>query len=353
MPSSAMTNLLASYIPRLIQKHVAQDPRPIEAPYGRNFYGIFLFADISGFTRLTERLAEKGPVGVEKLAYILNDYFGQLIDIVHEFGGDAIKFAGDAVIVAWPMEDQAGSREVQRQWMLRAVECAFMIRERLLNYMADGTRLDLKFSLSAGDVQESHIGGVYNRWEFVIVGNPLVEIGQANELAKAGDIITAPSAWELLKGACQGREFEFPLKPALPDRRTAARLEGIKTHSHMQAPPEGLEIPDEAQPALLAYLPGSIISRISAGQSDWLAELRKVTVVLVNLPEITHASSLESSQETMRLIQQVVYRFEGSINKISQDDKGVMIDAAFELRLFRTEMILCVESRRPCCCVRN
>src|SRR6266511_4831061 len=33
----------------------------------------------------------------------------------------------------------------------------------------------------------------------------------------------------------------------------------------------------------------------------------------------------------MHLIQQFVYRFEGILNKISQDDKGVMIDAAFGL----------------------
>jgi len=33
----------------------------------------------------------------------------------------------------------------------------------------------------------------------------------------------------------------------------------------------------------------------------------------------------------MQVIQRVVYRFEGSLNKISQDDKGIMVDAAFGL----------------------
>ncbi|HJS20413.1 MAG TPA: AAA family ATPase [Anaerolineales bacterium] len=338
MQGSAMTALLASYVPRLIQKRVAQNPIPIESPFASDFHAAFLFADISGFTRLTERLAEKGPVGVEKLASILNDYFGQLIDIVDEFSGDVVKFAGDAVIAAWPFEAasdpaDAPSEAAQRRWMLRAAECAFTIRERLLEYRAEDTTLYLKFSLGAGRVWESHIGGIFNRWEFVVVGNPMIEIGLANEMAKAGEIIAAPSAWELLKGHCDAEEMEFMAVPSLKyeTRGVAARLEKLKTESKLPAGNETVELPDEAQSALRPYLPGSIISRISAGQSDWLAELRKVTIVLVNLPGINHTSSLETAQETMRLIQQVVYRFEGSINKISQDDKGVMIDAAFGL----------------------
>jgi class 3 adenylate cyclase/tetratricopeptide (TPR) repeat protein len=339
MQGSAMTNLLASYVPRLIQRHVAQNPRPIETPYVDDFYGAFLFADISGFTRLTERLAERGPVGVEKLAYLLNDYFGQLIDIVYECGGDVIKFAGDAMIAAWPFEARPGlgdtnSEETRRYWMACAAECAFMIRERLLHYQADGSPLYLKFSLGAGRVWESHIGGIFNRWEFVVVGSPMIEIGLANELAKAGDIIAAPSAWDLLKTVSEGREMEFATNlpmAAEPGSGIAARLEKLKITTQLPTAFEGLEIPDEAQSALRPYLPGSIIHRISAGQSDWLAELRKVTIVLVNLPGINHNSSLETAQETMRLIQQVIYRFEGSINKISQDDKGVILDAAFGL----------------------
>ncbi|HEX9840696.1 MAG TPA: AAA family ATPase, partial [Anaerolineales bacterium] len=42
-------------------------------------------------------------------------------------------------------------------------------------------------------------------------------------------------------------------------------------------------------------------------------------------------SSLEMAQDLIRAIQRMIYRFEGSLNKISQDDKGIMIDTAFGL----------------------
>src|SRR5215211_6807320 len=103
MPNSDLTGLLASYVPRLIQNRVAQNPTPIDAPLAKDFLAVVMFADISGFTALTERLAEKGTAGVEKLARILNDYLGQLIDTVYEYDGDVVKFGGDAVIAVWPI----------------------------------------------------------------------------------------------------------------------------------------------------------------------------------------------------------------------------------------------------------
>ena len=133
MTNPALTELLASYVPKLIQNRVAIDPSPIETPVAEEMQAAILFADISGFTVLTEQLAERGPVGVETLARILNEYFGQLIDIIHDYGGDVVKFAGDAVIAIWPVvpnDLSAGgtgvtgpiSRADQWQWTMRAAE---------------------------------------------------------------------------------------------------------------------------------------------------------------------------------------------------------------------------------------
>ena len=75
MTNPALAKVLASYVPQLIQKRVAADPSPIESPVVEEFQAAVLFADISGFTHLTESLAEAGPAGVETIANILNEYF--------------------------------------------------------------------------------------------------------------------------------------------------------------------------------------------------------------------------------------------------------------------------------------
>ena len=48
MPNQVLTDLLASYVPKLIQKRSIQNPTPIDAPLGESFQAVVLFTDISG-----------------------------------------------------------------------------------------------------------------------------------------------------------------------------------------------------------------------------------------------------------------------------------------------------------------
>jgi class 3 adenylate cyclase len=61
-----------------------------------------LFADISGFTALAERLARSGPSGVEALSELLNGCFGELVELVAVHRGDVVKFAGAALLGCRP-----------------------------------------------------------------------------------------------------------------------------------------------------------------------------------------------------------------------------------------------------------
>ena len=58
------------------------------------FPAAVLFADVSGFTPLTAKYAQQGPVGAEILVRELSRYFGQLVDVITSYGGDIVKFAG-------------------------------------------------------------------------------------------------------------------------------------------------------------------------------------------------------------------------------------------------------------------
>jgi len=333
MPDTTLVELLASFVPRFIQRRALLDSKPIESPINEGFHSVVLFADISGFTALTEKLAKRGPVGVETLARILNQYFGQLIDIIHEYGGDVVKFAGDALIAIWPIASDSETidsvtEEAQRQMTLRAAECALTIREKFLNYKTEESILYLKLALSTGGITQTHVGGVFNRWEFTLTGVPLVELGVANDLANAGDILVSPSSLSLIRNDCDFEAVDFKIGGKT---MKAARLEKLNEVSQLPAGKEAIKIPESLQNTLSPYIPGSIINRITAGQSEWLAELRKVTVVFINLLDPSQVTSLDVAQNLMRLIQRITYRFEGSVNKISQDDKGIMIDTAFGL----------------------
>ena len=61
--------------------------------------GSAIFADISGFTPLTEALAaELGPQrGAEELTAVLDMVFDAVLGELHRYGGSVIYFSGDAV----------------------------------------------------------------------------------------------------------------------------------------------------------------------------------------------------------------------------------------------------------------
>ena len=70
---------LASFVPKHVQRQIAAAGAP-SLPYAERVEGAVLLSDVRGFTQLTERMAERGPDGVETLTGALNRYFGGLID---------------------------------------------------------------------------------------------------------------------------------------------------------------------------------------------------------------------------------------------------------------------------------
>jgi class 3 adenylate cyclase len=317
--SDELITTLSSYAPALIKRRLAAQSAPITTPALENFSAAVLFADISGFTALAETLAQLGPAGAEDLTALLNTYFGQLIDIITHHGGDIVKFAGDALIALWPITDNGDALAAATD---RAAHCGLRIQQSLNNFeAAPGIHLSMRLVLGGGDLLAMHLGGIFSRWEFLVAGEPLVQIGAIAAQANPGDLVLTPPAWDLLQSSADGT----PLTP------TAIRLNRFHTEESAPLPPRPPAPLPLSAAGLRAYIPGAILSRLDAGHSGWLAELRRVTVLFVNLPDLGYRLPLPQAQQIMSTLQQAIYRYEGSINKLSVDDKGVTLLAAFGL----------------------
>lgn len=331
---------LASYVPTLITRHIAVDPTPISQPKTEPLQAAVLFADISGFTALTERLAQQGPGGAETLTQILNDYFGHLIDLIQAHGGDVVKFAGDALIALFPAFDDTGhtKAELLPNVIRLAAQCSLTAQQHLNNYQAaDDIRLSLKLAIGAGQVTTMHLGGAFNRWEFLITGESLTQVAQAEGYALPGDIVLSPEAWALIKDVADGQ----PVNDHEANNKSKLSQAVIRLTSLQRLiTPTPLGVPnlaEDADQALRRYIPGAIRARLEANQSGWIAELRRVTVLFVNLPDLDYAGNLEHAQQVMRALQHDLYRYEGSVNKLNVDDKGVTLIAVMGLPPFAHE----------------
>jgi len=309
---------IVSYLPKLALRRRLADPAPPSAPELDFHEAAVLLVDVSGFTKLTEMLAQRGPEGAEEMTRALNSYFSELIERVHFHGGDILKFAGDAMLVLWTAADHGvGLPELTR----RATQCALLMQEEVgtVNPLPDVT-LRFKAIIGAGPMRTAHVGGVYGRWELLVMGQPLADMSSAANQAEAGDVILSPGAWDLIKGFSEGRVVDDGCV------KVSATKPSGELMAVLDIPP-----PAEFEDALKGFLPGAVRARMDAGQMSWLAELRSVTVLFVNLPGLNHDTQLETAQTLMHTLQKAVYRFEGSINKMSVDEKGISMLAAMGL----------------------
>jgi len=67
----AVNEALRPYVPRLLIDWLGSG----DTTRVREVPGTLAFADISGFTKMTERLARKGKVGAEEMNDLLDDVF--------------------------------------------------------------------------------------------------------------------------------------------------------------------------------------------------------------------------------------------------------------------------------------
>lgn len=313
---STVSDSYAPYVSRLLLRQLAKGG---PSPHGfTKLPGAVLFTDISGFTPLTERLTRGRPGGAEELSRLLNDFFDQLLGLIAGHGGDVLNFVGDAIVSLWPAEDEDVKTATRR-----ALQCGLAVLSELNSYGAAGEgQLHLKACLGAGDVLTGRLGGAHDSWKFATVGAPFDQISAATHEIEPGDMFASPEAWALVEEFCVGEQ--------LPSGTVRVRevTNGVSPRpmnedASWSGPAEDLK----------PYLPEAIVSRLDAHQSEWIAEIRRVTVVFANVRGLDYSDTeaFKTLQRVGDTFQSVVGRYEGTIKEIGVDDKGTVLIAGFGL----------------------
>ncbi len=340
---------LAVYVPPAVALMAFRQPNRQPGGTSRRFYAATAFADISGFTPLAESLAVDGVRGAEELTAILNQVFESLITTVESHGGQVVKFGGDALSVIWPCnppDSQLATGISLTEAVWRAAQAAFAMQGTMTNFSTVSTRqgdfdLRMKIGLSVGELLEVHAGGVFNRWEYVLAGQPMVQMSSAENLAEAGEIVVDEQVWQLL------------LKQEQIFRNTHAKVRYLSGDE--VAPgfydlnllwdrlmPEALPHPtwpdlevasrSKAAAILRCYIPGAIATVLEYGNRDMLAELKPMTVCFVGFSGIDYDHDAEAGVKLsnfMRDAQEMIYHYEGSVNKLAVGDKGSVLLVLF------------------------
>ena len=309
--NEAPVDRIASFLPRRLISGLA--PRP-EGALHRELSAACLVTDISGFTDLTQRLAEQGPKGVEHLSAILDDFCGQLSARVDQHGGELVAIVGDAVVSIFEhTEDDA------RSGVARAASCAAAIVRELDGRSFDGSHpLRLRAGVGSGRTVAVRVGTA-ERWELAVAGDAVADAFSTQSDAAPGEVALAPRALELLGKRASwtpGSDGQGPSLDALsaPHGATAERAD------------------TSAGQELFGYLPDVVRARMIDSGGEWLPELRPVTAVFIRLDDIdARTPDIDRLQVAIGLIQQSADSYDGGVDHLVFDDKGTVVTVLFGL----------------------
>jgi class 3 adenylate cyclase/tetratricopeptide (TPR) repeat protein len=142
------------------------------------------FIDISGFTNLSERLARRGRIGAEELTDVLNHVFGKMLEVAYQYGGNLLKFGGDALLLIFR----------EREHEIRAASAAVEMRRVLKEaekYETSVGRLHLRMSVGihSGPMHLFRAGAVHD--ELLIAGPGASKTTAMEKIADAGEIVVS------------------------------------------------------------------------------------------------------------------------------------------------------------------
>lgn len=290
-----------------------------------------LFADVAGFTPMSERLALLGPLGTEELAQILNKTFAALIAEVAARGGIVARFSGDALTAFFlrPPDSPPG------QTASRALACAQAMQRAMSAQMsrvqAGGQTFDLSIKIGAayGPAALLTVGDPVRGMEPVLAGAALDWAVGGEKCARAGQVAAHAAmltiADETIGETCD--EYVVLSPSAFVSDSTAPRPDE-EGESHLLA---AIGEADAFIETCAPFLPRSVYARLVAGEGDFAGEHRRVTSMFVNFTGLRYdqPSAGEQLQEYVHAMQDVVARFDGHLNRVLTGDKGSALHVLF------------------------
>jgi adenylate cyclase len=308
-----MTQLHA-YVPYPIAALLIAHPDHNPVDDEQRFEAATLFADISGFTQLSESLANHGRVGTEELTVLLNSYFDMVISLIRSYGGMVGTFGGDSLTVLFPADSANPIHAVRR-----AVQCALAMQAAMDRYQelptSAGTfQLAMKAGLAYGEVLCVTVGDPATRLAYLIAGTALERCADAEHLALQGEIVLHAS-----------------LSTRAGPLRAHRRHEDFIWLLGIDPPEPAVSLPDLIDPdpramaMLRAYLHAAVVRRLETGNTGFVNEHRSVTMLFVRFQSFDYdhdPAVRDKLQAYLGEVIQIVQAYGGYLQQIDVGDKG-------------------------------
>jgi predicted ATPase/class 3 adenylate cyclase len=284
--------------------------------------GVALFADVSGFTALSEALAISlgARRGAEELSGHLNLVYEALIAEVDSHGGSVVAFAGDA-ITCWFDGDDG----------IRAATAAVAMQTAMQRFaeirLGDGqTRsLAVKVGLARGPVLRVLVGHSHIHLLDVIAGRTLNRMAEAAAAAQRHEVVVSPEIAESLGGVAEIREWRT-------GKESGARYAVIERVFVCPCGPFRPDSPALDVETLRPHLLRPVCERLRSGHGEFLTELRPAVALFLRFDGIDYDRDDGAGARLnayVKWVQEVVEDYGGFLLAVGMGDKGSYLYCCF------------------------
>jgi len=276
-PSVAAVERARPYVPRAMLDHLALHPerrvRPVD--------GTCVFVDVSGFTKLSERLARRGGrEGAEQLADAIGACFERLLAVGYAKGGGLLKFGGDALLLLFD-----GDAHAERACASAAAMSAELREQGKVETGRTSVQLRMSVGVHSARYLLFPVGASHR--ELLIAGPAATQVVRMEHAAGTGEIVVSPATAALLPrgvtGAARGDGVLLrtlpPIVRRLPDEpilasdaSQAALALSTELRTHVLAGPQ----PPEHRIVTVAFLRFDGADALVAEQGEEAAARRSL-----------------------------------------------------------------------------
>jgi adenylate cyclase len=166
---------LSRYVSSTMTEEILKNPESLQLG-GQRRHLTVLFADIQGFTSLSEKM---DPAEVVEM---LNSFFTEMVDLVFAHQGTLDKFLGDGLLAFFgaPLEVPQAANQ--------AVACAIAMHQRLRAMQGQGNTpiRGMRVGLNTGEAIIGNIGST-KRMDFTVIGDVVNVASRLLEVSREQD----------------------------------------------------------------------------------------------------------------------------------------------------------------------
>jgi class 3 adenylate cyclase len=220
--------LFGKYVsPEIVER--VMDPEASKELSGIRREITVFFADIRGFTSISETL------GAEKVIFILNEFFTEMTEIIHECTGWVDKYSGDNIMALFgaPIKNESHAEN--------AVRAAFKVAQKFKILKEEWKTIfkinaGLGIGLATGETIIGNIGS-FQKISYTAIGDTVNVAARLESSCRDGSIILNERCFEQLSGDIR-REFSIIYREKV---RVKGKSQPLKTYFIQVYPRPGVQ----------------------------------------------------------------------------------------------------------------